>query len=359
MNTTAIEQWLASQLGIDKYNNTNVTAGAAKYALAAARLGHAPVLPAELDMKLKDFTNRPKIAIFQPGVTINTERSIAGTFPVAGTSTFVQVTRNTFEAAFQIAPTLFASNAIAAQEAFNKNMGEAIKKAMQAMDLATVTAMVAGRTQVSNHQAPFSFNAATDMVDAPTPSTSTTAKDRIEHMMYVLNAARRFTSNNNHGEPIALICSTTLDAATQNAMFFGQNNDRDFRTLTGDAQVFTTSNLTTGAGDPVVDGKVYAIGDNALGLYTWISPEAQAAGGTIHGNRKVSTLYIPELGFNVEWWEEGDFANRSADAGGSKITSTTAYRIMFDYITIVSYVDDPATQATPIVGCTITAPEIV
>jgi hypothetical protein len=91
---------------------------------------------------------------------------------------------------------------------------------------------------------------------------------------------------------------------------------------------------------------MYALAPQSFAAYTWTSPEARM--GTTRGVDSLKTVFVPQLGFDVELFVRNSFEDMSAYTGGAKRQGVDRYVMTFDIVTAASYVTDPATQSTGI-----------
>lgn len=348
---TLVTQWVMARK--DKYNKTLSVPGGVMLGLDMVAQNVAPLPESQVLAAMKDFTNKPTVAIIDDAVAFATSRSVVGTFPALGTTQKKELNRYTYEAAFTVSPTLLAANAVSDVEYFNSQMEKAIAGLLYRMEADVITFVTANRTKVNSSTWPFAFNATTDTIEVTNP-TGAKLEDEMKTLERSLTYAPSFLQNEGIGTPVALLASTNLRGNIKEAGYFGANNDRNLSGILEGAAPYYSSAIAIGSGTPAVTAKYFVLAQNSFGLYTWTSPEAVA--GTTHGAASIGRQFIPGLGFYAEIFREGKFADQSAKTGGSKLTSTVAYRIMFDMVLVSSDVSDDATQPLPIVQVTVTAP---
>lgn len=348
---TYVAQWILGRA--DRYNKTLSVPGGVRLGLEMTAANMAPLPDSQVQGAIKDFSNKPQIAIIDDAGTLRIERSVMGYTPAIGTTKKAELTRATYEYAFTVSPTLLAANAVTADEYTNAMFEKGVAKMLKAIEADVITFIAANRTKKNPSVWPFAFNETTDTIEVEN-LTGATLEDEMKVVERSLTYAPGFLENAGFPSAIAILGSTSLRGVIKETSYFGMNNSRDLSNILEGAKAYYSSEIAVGSGVPAITNKYYVFAPESFGMYTWISPEAK--GGVTNGAASIGSQFIPGLGFDVEFYREGTFANQSAIAGGSKLTNTVVYRMMVDVVLAATNVSNNTTQPLPIVEVTVTAP---
>lgn len=284
-----------------------------------------------------------KIAVidFDGTITIGNNRPVSIT-DADNTSAYVSVAPVTLSWGFTTYPALHYNNAISYQKDFEAKFMKFLYKVLSTIEGLALTKLAADKTKVVSNLLGYSLTS--DVVISSTANQEKILAD-LEVMMQ---------SDDFYGK-YHLIGNGGVQSLINQLMKYEKNNEKDL-TMEYMNKMLHFSNQITDASGHKATG--YIVEDGAIGLLTRVSNESRFNMASSTG-RKFSTISLPILNKEVEYYTYSDVVDASSVNGGGSAFATRTIKeyhgFALDIAFLTAHVSDRSTQAAPIVKFAVTS----
>jgi hypothetical protein len=333
----------------DNYEGMRGVTGALAMGLENVNRGIGPVSNEVLQAKVPSYVGTPKIAVINgDGIAYASERVTIATATTAGTTAFMDITRSTIQARLKVNPSSNDRNAVTLDEETTRRIRLAVNGMKNQADILVIAALDAARTQVSAAAFPTPFDATADEFQAIVPAGITKLDEKKDVWLDAIDAINTNYQTDGISEGVvATVGSPLLANILKYGDRYGDANSKNLSNVVEGQIFYTSSNISQNTETPKDRATVYNIPPYAFGTYTWTGSDANRGWDTLNG--RTYTVFLPELGFNVEVVEILAMSDQTGNSADSyKAAVTRELRFAFDLFNISTYNSDPTTIASAI-----------